>query len=118
MLPDREKNHLGKGNQLTEDQPVVDHLDGRGRGQVLNLADEDGGHHQRGGQVHAEGCLKEERLEEGGGISYHHEEKRREAGGHHLTHDIPLQIYCHMDSFAWFFFVAKDTVSDSEKHHV
>ena len=42
-----------------EGQPVVDH--GRGRGQALHLADEDGGHLQRGVQVHAQGCLKEER---------------------------------------------------------
>ena len=30
VLLDSEKHHLGKGNQLAEDQPVVDHLSGRG----------------------------------------------------------------------------------------
>ena len=59
--------HLGKGNQLAEDEPVVDHFGGGGGGQALHLAYEDGSHHQHGGQVHAQCRLKEERLEEGGG---------------------------------------------------
>ena len=40
------KHHLNKWNQLAEDEPVVDHLGGRGGGQALHLADEDRGHHQ------------------------------------------------------------------------
>ena len=67
------EHHFNKWNQLAEDEPVVDHLGGRGGGQALHLADEDGGHHQHGGQVHAQGCLKEEGLKEGGGIGDHHE---------------------------------------------
>ena len=59
------EHHLNKWNQLAEDEPVVDHLGGRGGGQALHLADEDGRHHKHGSQVHAEGCLEEERLEEG-----------------------------------------------------
>ena len=39
------EHHLNKWNQLAEDEPVVDHLGGRGGGQALHLADEDGGHH-------------------------------------------------------------------------
>ena len=48
-----EENDLSEGNHLAEDEPQVDHLDVRGGGQALHLADEDGGHHQHGGQVHA-----------------------------------------------------------------
>ena len=62
-----EEDHLGEWDHLTENQPDVDHLDVRGGGQALHLADEDGGHHQHGGQVHAQGCFKEEGLEESGG---------------------------------------------------
>ena len=62
-----EEDNLSKGNHLAEDEPDVDHLDVRGGGQALHLADEDGGHHQHCGQVHTQGCLKEEGLEEGGG---------------------------------------------------
>ena len=44
-----EKYDLSKGNQLAEDEPDVNHLDVRGGGQALHLADEDRGHHQHGG---------------------------------------------------------------------
>ena len=67
VLHSSEENNLSKGNHLAEDKPDVNHLDVRGGGQALHLADEDGGHHQHGGQVHAQGRLKEEGLEEGGG---------------------------------------------------
>ena len=67
ILHRSEKHHLCKGHQLTEDQPIVDHLSGRGWGQALHLADEDGGHHQHGRQVNAQCCLEEEGLEEGCG---------------------------------------------------
>ena len=39
-----EENNLGKGNQLAENEPVVDHLDLRSWGQALHVADEDGRH--------------------------------------------------------------------------
>ena len=62
-----EQDNLDKRIDLAKDQPDVNHLDVRGGGKALHLADEDGGHHQHGGQVHTQGCLKEERLEESGG---------------------------------------------------
>ena len=71
------KDHLRKGHQLTEDQPVVNHLGIGGQGKFLHDADEDRRHHQHVGQVHSEGGLEEERLEEGGGEGDHHEEKGR-----------------------------------------
>ena len=64
--------------------------DVRGGGQALHLADEDGGHNQHGGQVHTQGCLEEERLEEGGGKVDCSQKKGREVGGHHLACDLPL----------------------------
>ena len=75
--------------------PDVNHLDVRGGGQALHLADEDGGHHQHGGQVHTQGRLKEERLEEGGGKGDCSQKKGREVGGHHLACDLPLQNNAH-----------------------
>ena len=45
VLHGSQEHHLGKGNQLAENEPDVDHLDVRGGGQALHLADEDGGHH-------------------------------------------------------------------------
>ena len=89
MVVFESKDHLGEGNQLTEYQPEVDHLWIGGEGQLLHHADEDGRHHQHVGQVHCEGGLKEERLEEGGGKGDHEEEKGGEVGGQHLAHDLP-----------------------------
>ena len=61
-----EQDNFSKGNQLANDQPDVDHLGVRGGGQALHLADEDGRQHQHSGQVHTEGRLEEEWLEEAG----------------------------------------------------
>ena len=85
-------------------------------GQALHLADEDGGHHEHGGQVHTQGCLKEEGLEKGGGVGDHHEEERGEVGGHHLTHDLSFQCDCHAYSFSRVF--QKVMIGDNEEHHV
>ena len=86
-----QEDYLRKGNQLTEDQPVVNHLRIGGQGKFLHDADEDGRHHQHVGQVHCEGGLKEEWLEEGGGKGDHEEEEGGEVGGQHLAHDLSLQ---------------------------
>ena len=48
----KQEDYLRKGNQLTEDQPVVNHLRIGGQGKFLHDADEDGRHHQHVGQVH------------------------------------------------------------------
>ena len=91
--------HLYKGHQLTEDEPVVDHLGVGGERELLHDADEDGRHDQHVGQVHREGGLKEERLEEGGGKCDCSQKKGREVGGHHLTENLPLHRKDHGDSF-------------------
>ena len=83
-------DHLGEGNQLAEYQPEVDHLWIGGEGQLLHHADEDGRHHQHCCQVHTQGRLEEERLEEGGGKGDCSQKKGREVGGHHLACDLPL----------------------------
>ena len=51
---------LSKGNQLSEYEPDVDHLDISGGGKRLGHADEEGGQHQQRGQVHCDLCFKEE----------------------------------------------------------
>ena len=116
-LDGSKKHHLDKGNQLAEDQPVVNHLYIGCGGQALHLADEDGGHHQHGGQVHTQCCLKEEGLEEGSGVGDHHEEEGGEVGGHHLTHDLSLQCDCHSDS-SIFLFMDEAIISDCKQYHV
>ena len=88
-----EKQHLGEGNQLAEDQPDVDHLDVGCGWQALHLAEKDGGHHQHGGQVHAQCCLKEERFEERGCKSDCHEKNGGGIGRHHFARDLPLEPY-------------------------
>ena len=93
------EDHLGKGNQLAEDQPDVDHLWKGGGGQFLHHADEDGRHHQHCCQVHTQGRLKEERLEEGGGKGDGRQKNGREVGGHHLTCDFPLHDKNHTYTF-------------------
>ena len=82
---DESKDHLSKGDQLEEYEPDVNHLWIGGEGQLLHHADEDGRHHQHVGQVHGEGGLKEERLEEGGGKGDHQEEQGGQVGAHQLT---------------------------------
>ena len=76
---------------LAEDQPEVDHLWVGGQGKLLHHADEDGGHHQHGGQVHTEAGLEEEWLEESGGEGDCHEQDGGEVGDQHLAHDLPLE---------------------------
>ena len=93
---DESKDHLSKGDQLEEYEPDVNHLWIGGEGQLLHHADEDGRHHQHVGQVHGEGGLKEERLEEGGGEGDHEEEEGGEVGGQHLTRDLSLEKDSHL----------------------
>ena len=68
--------HLYKGHQLAEDEPVIDQFWVGGERELLHDADEDGRHDQHVGQVHREGGLKEERLEEGCGKGDHQEQGR------------------------------------------
>ena len=98
VLHGSEEYNLSKGNHLADDKPDVDHLDVRGGRQALHLADEDGGHHQHSGQVHTQGRLKEERLEEGGGKSDRSQKKGWEVGGHHLADDLPFHHHNHAES--------------------
>ena len=76
------------------------------------------GHHQHGGQVDTQGCLKEDGLEEGGGVSDHHEEERGEVGGHHLAQDLSLHINCHFDSLSGLIYIDQHLISDTEKCHI
>ena len=46
------QDNFSEGDNQTEDQPDINHLDVRGGGQLLDLAGEDGGDHQHDGQVH------------------------------------------------------------------
>ena len=57
-----------KRDKEAEDQPDVDHLGVRRWRELLDLAGEDGCHHQHDGQVNCEAGLKVDWLEEGGGI--------------------------------------------------
>ena len=66
-------------------------LSSRGGGQALHITDEDGGHHQHGGQVHAQGGLKEEGLEEGGGEGDGKKKEGGEEGSHQLADELSLQ---------------------------
>ena len=84
-------NHLGEGNQLAENKPDVNHFEVGGEGQLLHHAREDRRHHQHVRQVHRQGSLKEEGLEEGGGKGDHHEEDGGQVGAHHLTQDLSPQ---------------------------
>ena len=88
--------------------------------QLLHHTDEDGRHHQHVGQVHGEGGLKEERLEEGGGEGDHEEEEGGEVGGQHLTCDLSLQEYPHPYSFPLGFsvFVVKVPSVHKEQGHI
>ena len=84
-----QENDLSEGNHLAEDKPQVDHLDVGGGGQALHLADEDRRHHQHGRQVHTQGGLKEEGLEEGGGECDSQQKEGGKVCCHQLTCDLP-----------------------------
>ena len=58
-LDDSSQDDFEEGDDQTEDQPDVDHLHVRGGGQLLDLAGEDGGHHQHDGQVHINGITEQ-----------------------------------------------------------
>ena len=110
--------NLSKRHQLAQDQPVVDHLGGRGGGKALHLADKDSCHHQHGGQIYTQSRFKEEWFEERCSIGDHHEEEGREVSGHHLTHDLSFNCDCHTDPFCWVTCIDKDIISDTEKCHI
>ena len=78
---------LCKRNQLSKDQPDVDHLDIGGGGQRLGHADEEGGQHQQRRPVDRHHRLKEERLEEVGGVDNTQDEKGGKEGGEELIDD-------------------------------
>ena len=88
--------YLSEWNELTEDEPYVNHLGIGGQREFLHHADKDCRHHQHVGQVHGEGGLEEERLEEGGGKGDHEEEEGGEVGGQHLTRDLSLEEDSHL----------------------
>ena len=64
------KTNLNERNQLTDDQPYVEHLEVGGGGQDLPHVDDDRRHHQHRRQVHPQSSLKEARFEEHGSISW------------------------------------------------
>ena len=99
ILHSSEKNNLCKGNHLAKNKPDVYHLDVRGGGQALHLADEDGGHHQHGGQIHTQGRLKEEGLEEGGGKGDCSQKDGWKVGGHHLASKLSFHDNNHTRPF-------------------
>ena len=114
------KDHLSKGHQLAEYQPEVNHLWIRCKRQLLHHADEDGSHDEHGGQVHTQGRLKEERLEEGGGKGDHEEQEGRQKGRQHLTHDLSLQDNGHRYPLLWYILVHIIQVPrvHNEKDHI
>ena len=83
-LNDRQQHNLDEGDQLSADQPDVNHLDVGSRGQLVHQVGEDGCHHQHCGQVHRDCGLKVEGLEEGGGVGGEDEEQGGHVGGEQL----------------------------------
>ena len=69
-------------------------------------------------QVHAQGCLEEERLEEGGGVGDHQKEEGGKVGGHHLTHDLSLHRNLHLYSCFWMAGILKNSACDGKEGHV
>ena len=111
-----EKHHLNKGQKLAKNKPAVNHSDFWGGGQALHLADEDGRHDQHGRQVHTEGGLEEEGLEECGGKGDGNQQKRWEVGRHHLTGDLSPKHNHHLDPI--FLAPLEFPINDWEANHV
>ena len=80
-------------------EPDVDHLDVGGLGQAAGDADEQGGEHQEGGQVHRHRRLEEEVLEEVGRVDYGEDEDGRQIDGQDGVQDSSLEDQGHLDSF-------------------
>ena len=91
--------HLGKGDELAEDKPEVNHLWIGGGGQSFHHTCKDRRHHQHICQVHCQGSLKEVGLEEGGGKGDHHEQDGGQVGAHHLAQDLPPEHNGHTYTF-------------------
>ena len=80
-------------------EPDVDHLDVGGLGQAAGDADEQGGEHQEGGQVHRHRRLEEEVLEEVGRVDYGEDKDGRQVDGQDGVQDSSLEDQGHLDSF-------------------
>ena len=100
VLHDSEKDNFSKGNHLAEDEPDVNHLDVRGGGQALHLADEDGRQDEHCGQVHTQCGFEEDRFEGGGGKCDCNEKERGEVGGQQLAHNLSLHCEFHSQTIS------------------
>ena len=89
------QDHFKEGDYEAKDQPDVDHLHVRGGGQLLDLAGEDGGHHQHDGQVHSDGIAKQGFVKEDGDEGDEEQEDGGEVGGQQLSGHLPLEHYGH-----------------------
>ena len=68
-------------NHQSKDQPVLDPLDVRGGGQLVEHSDQQGGDRQHHREVHCDGSVEELRqLEEGGDVAEDDQKERREEG--------------------------------------
>ena len=80
-------------------EPDVDHLDVGGLGQAAGDADEQGGEHQEGGQVHRHRRLEEEVLEEVGRVDYGEDKDGGQIDSQDGVQDSSLEDQGHLDSF-------------------
>ena len=77
------ENDLGKGNELTKDEPDVHHLDVGGGRETPSHTDEQRGEDQEGGEVNGDDSFEEKLLEKVGAVDDYHDEK----GGDINCHD-------------------------------
>ncbi len=96
-LDDGVENDLHKGDELSEDEPEIDHFQvGRGR-QAVGDADEQGGQNKQGGQVDCDDGLKEEGLEVAGGEAHEAEQDCWQVNPEKGGHESSLEDYVHFD---------------------
>ena len=102
--------YLCEGNQLSEYEPDIYHLDIGGGGEGLGHADEEGGQHKQRGQVYCNLRLKEKGLEVVCGVDNAKDEDGGKVGSQELIHDPPVHCNLQINSLIWITYTIENVV--------
>ena len=98
-LEDSDEDNLCEWNHQSKDQPVLDPLDVRCGGQLVEHSDQQGGDRQRHRQVHCDGGVEElGQLEEGGDVAEVDQKERREEGVYCFNGQRSLECDLHLNN--------------------
>ena len=88
-------SYLKERDELSKNEPDIDHLDVGSFGEGTRHTDEQGRENQLGSQIHSNNSFKKEILEEVCSIDNGENEKGGEVGGQQLVENPPFEHHCH-----------------------